>query len=190
MKRALLLTSCFVFILLCTNSTRSQSNIEVEKRRLITELLTLTKTDQEILLMGDAVLRGMEESDRKTLLAALDQTSCKTDKQLKECDVKVAESYSKLTKKFRDQLPEEVNYQDYIQKSVYPMYDKYFSISELQDLVAFYKSLTGRKMVAVMPRMYMDAADALKPFTDKMIKLLDRLRDAEVEALSKASKPR
>ena len=41
----------------------------------------------------------------------------------------------------------------FINRLGYQTYGKYFSLSELKDLVAFYKTPTGRKMAARLPRI-------------------------------------
>tara|TARA_B110000483_G_scaffold131430_1_gene157285 strand:+ start:392 stop:880 length:489 start_codon:yes stop_codon:yes gene_type:complete len=39
----------------------------------------------------------------------------------------------------------------------YATYGKYFTIAELKDMVAFYKTPTGKKMVSVLPKLETDA---------------------------------
>ena len=129
MKRVFVFVSCFAFVLLCTHFTRSQSTANQEKSRLIAELFTLTRTEQDLHMMGDAILRDTEESDRKTLRSTLGGPTCMTDKQKKDCEAKAAEAYSMFVKKFRDRLPKEINYREYIEKIIFPIYENYFSVA-------------------------------------------------------------
>jgi hypothetical protein len=39
----------------------------------------------------------------------------------------------------------------------YPIYDKYFTESELRDIIGFYKSSTGKKAIAILPQVVGDS---------------------------------
>lgn len=50
-----------------------------------------------------------------------------------------------------------------------PIYDKYFSDAELQELIAFYKGTTGQKLIEVMPLIMEDSMNASETyFKEKM----------------------
>lgn len=55
----------------------------------------------------------------------------------------------------------------------YPLYDKYFTSAELQDLIAFYKSPTGRKTISVMPGLLAEsigrASAAMSPTINEIM---------------------
>lgn len=62
----------------------------------------------------------------------------------------------------------------------YPLYDKYFTEAELKDLIAFYKSPTGRKLLHATPQLTQAAMlksnELLMP---KIMVLLNELREEE-----------
>ncbi len=50
-----------------------------------------------------------------------------------------------------------------------PIYDKYFTETELKELIAFYRSTTGRKLIKVMPMIMEDSMKAsMTYFQEKM----------------------
>lgn len=57
-----------------------------------------------------------------------------------------------LPEEFWEEFKKEVN-EDELTKMYIPIYDKYYSESDLDALIKFYKSPTGKKMVAVMPEV-------------------------------------
>ncbi len=63
------------------------------------------------------------------------------------------ESRQRFLQRFRELYAQRVNLAELVESMAYPLYDKYFTQSELQDLVAFYKSPTGQKAVTVMPTL-------------------------------------
>jgi len=42
----------------------------------------------------------------------------------------------------------------------YPIYDKYLTLSELQELLRFYKTAIGQKLISVMPKITREAMQA------------------------------
>lgn len=69
----------------------------------------------------------------------------------------------------------------------YNLYDKYFTESEIRDLVMFYKSPTGRKTTAVTPDLFAESMSntmtALKP---KVAEIMSELMAEEVDRTKKA----
>ncbi len=59
----------------------------------------------------------------------------------------------------KEQLKKMLNI-DGIIEVLLPIYNKYFHIDELQDLVKFYKSPTGKKLVEVSPQLSNEAMNA------------------------------
>lgn len=60
--------------------------------------------------------------------------------------------FSDLTEGFWEEFKKEAN-ENELAKMYIPIYDKYYSESDLDALIKFYKSPTGKKMVAVMPEV-------------------------------------
>lgn len=49
-----------------------------------------------------------------------------------------------------------------------PIYEKYYEKNELQDLIRFYKTPTGKKMISVMPQVMNEAMEAGKLWGQEM----------------------
>lgn len=60
-----------------------------------------------------------------------------------------------------------------------PIYDKHLKDSELRDLIAFYRSPTGQKMIAVVPKM---ALETLMAFSEKFSPKLQEFMKGTAEA--------
>ncbi|MDD3374396.1 MAG: DUF2059 domain-containing protein [Candidatus Omnitrophica bacterium] len=68
----------------------------------------------------------------------------------------------------RDKLAQAFNVEDIVLQLV-PIYEKYFSDKELQDLINFYESPTGRKVLEVNPMILQDSMDvSYKYFQGKL----------------------
>lgn len=78
------------------------------------------------------------------------------DKLGKQSIDKMVDIYKKqfgdLPEEFWEEFKKEAN-EDELAKMYIPIYDKYYSEADLDALIKFYKSPTGKKMVAVMPEV-------------------------------------
>jgi hypothetical protein len=73
-----------------------------------------------------------------------------TPQQRKKAESKVNQASARMIQRLRDELPQKINYAELIEQLSYSLYDKYFTEEELQDLIAFYQSPTGK---LVMPNI-------------------------------------
>ncbi len=194
MKKFIQLT--FVLLVLISASfvtnaqnANPQNAISAEKRRLISELVTVTKMDKNLSEITDALLKSMELTYPITYKRALESNPNLTPKERDRLAATMKESFERISKKFRERLPAAVNYPEYIEQSVYPLYDKFFNEKELGDLVAFYKTETGQKVIDTMPQLYAESArlsqELLLP---KLLKLMDEILQEEMNKLGKPSR--
>jgi hypothetical protein len=59
--------------------------------------------------------------------------------------------------KYRDRIAVKIDLGQLIEQVSYPIYDKYFTESELRDITSFYKSSTGKKTIAILPQIVGDS---------------------------------
>jgi len=91
-----------------------------------------------------------------------------------------------------DAIPEEVNAAlteslPMFKEMIIPIYDKYFTLEELQGLGAFYTTPLGKKTIAVMPslmqeslRMGMRFGEAMAPRIDQRIRARFKKEDIKI----------
>jgi len=59
--------------------------------------------------------------------------------------------------RYRQLVREKIDFKQFVRDVYGPLYAKYFTEQQLADLVAFYKSPTGQRMVTVLPQIERDA---------------------------------
>ena len=64
---------------------------------------------------------------------------------------------SRMAMKYRDRVVKKVDVNQLIEQVSYPVYDKYFTETELRDIIGFYKSSTGKKAISMMPQILGDS---------------------------------
>lgn len=68
-------------------------------------------------------------------------------------------SYSKVSEQFWEDLKKEIKAED-LEKIIIPIYDKYYTETDIDQLIAFYNSPIGKKMIATMPQVMQESMAA------------------------------
>ncbi|WP_055074198.1 DUF2059 domain-containing protein [Pseudanabaena sp. 'Roaring Creek'] len=130
-------------------SDKSPELISPEKRALIKELLEITESSKAARQVMDAMVRAELPKLVSTILKnipALNNDSPEVQKQ-------ISDIVSRMAVKYRDRVAQKINLDQLIEEVSYPVYNKYFTESELRDIIGFYKSETGKKAIGVMPQL-------------------------------------
>jgi uncharacterized protein len=182
MKRLTLFGLFLAFVFSLNVLSYGQNQISEEKRQLISELIALNKTEKQIAEVTDIMLDSMETTyligfnqsiEKRTDLSQVEKDKLKSS---------VNEYFLSFSKKFRERLPKAVNYTKYVEDTVYPLYDKFFTTEEVKDLVAFYKTPTGKKVIETMPLLFKESHElAQKYLLPDILKLLDEIMQEDLK---------
>lgn len=148
----ILRTGLVIFLLLfgCAAGVRAQGAIPLEKRELIKELLGLIGGTKNIDAMLDAMMRQSEE-DLPNLLTQINSSGEKRPPEEQAALEKQAEEIAVRVNKRLREFFQKMNFAQAIDDLAASTFDKYFTESELKELIAFYKSPAGRKTIELMP---------------------------------------
>jgi hypothetical protein len=84
-------------------------------------------------------------------------------------------SYSNADSSFWDEFLKEIKPDEFVSLTI-PIYDKYFTEEEIRQLITFYKTPTGQKIISTMPSVMKEAMTAGqtwgKEISDKILKRL------------------
>jgi hypothetical protein len=169
-----------------TNNNYGQNEISEEKRQLIAEMVVLTKVDKQALEITNIMLTSMETPYLLSYNQAVEKRTDLSQSEKEKLKSSNKESYLSFSKRFRERFPQAINYSKYTEDSIYPLYDKFFTIAELKDLVAFYKTPTGQKVIETMPLLFKESSDlAQKNLLPSVLKLLDEILQEDLENVGK-----
>lgn len=126
MKKANLLIASPILMLTLFIVGQAQTEISEEKRKLIAEIITVTKVDKQIIQVTDILLKSMESTYPTGFAQAIDSRKDLSLSQKDMLKAKSTESFKAFSQKFRERLPQAVDYNKYIQETMYPLYDKFF----------------------------------------------------------------
>lgn len=180
-RYAIVLAAVFTFCV----SVQAQSPIPEDKRKLIAELVSVLKLESQMEKIADTMLKGMQSTFPITFNASLNSRTDLTEKEKEQIKAVAGERLESFTNKFRKRLPLVIDYPKYIQEAVFPLYDKYYTEQELEDMIAFYSTPTGQKVIDKTPDLLAESQEAAVRFLlPRILPLLDEITKEEIDAVA------
>ena len=156
-----------------------------EKRALVKELLDLTNSRQNTETLFNAQFDEMEKRLPEIewqAITSLQDFGKLTLAQRNQMRAKLSESTLRMSKRIKTLFVERIDMQQLIEDITLSVYDKHFSVDELRDLVAFYKSPTGKKVMEVTPVMLSEsAAKAGELVAPKVAAIVEEIQKEETK---------
>lgn len=147
MRIARLATLCLVGALA---PLAGSAEVPEAKRALVIELIELSAGSEVGAQAVDEFLRRIEPE-----FPALVKSLVASEEDLDPADRPAVEArlsdFAAFRADFEQRFPEEVDLEAVLAEVYVPLYDRYFEEEELAEIVAFYRSPAGRKMMRVMP---------------------------------------
>lgn len=181
MKKIFLLTIVFLGFI----SVQAQIQISPEKKKVIAEIVLATKAEQQSEQVMRAMFAQMQAGYPAMVKQVLAQDKTLTPARRKTLEAQLNERNEQVTGKLYDRFLEKINFKEYTEQAVYPLYDKFFTESELQDLLAFYKSPTGQKLNQTLPQMTTESIRlAQEILVPKVTTIITELVQEDIKATS------
>jgi hypothetical protein len=136
------------------------TTITPQKRLLIKELLTVTESDKNSDRIFNLMLLQIETDLPQIMSNAIDKNPAFSKlSQSEQSDLKkrINASAQRFSKRYRELLSKRINFAAIVENISYPLYNNYFTETELKDLIAFYQSSTGKKSISVMPQLFAES---------------------------------
>ena len=156
------------------SAINAQQPISPEKRALIKELLETTgepKTSEDTM----AAIMKQYEAEFPKLLATMIQDDRQLNDALKERMLTdLSKDAPRMLKRYSELITQRINMSKFIDEAIYPLYDKYFTENEIRDIIAFYKTETGKKTIAIMPAL---SAESISKSLDHVMPIMKQIRE-------------
>jgi hypothetical protein len=154
--------------------------VSPEKQALIRELLDVTDSKKNSEAILNTIFDQMQKDMPEMVWASLSEIE--GIKELSQAEQQrlrdeMNESARRSSQRFREALIQRLNFAQLIEDISIPLYAKYFDDNELRDLIAFYKSPTGKHTMAVMSNL----------FADSMAKAQERMMPVIKDVMSEIS---
>src|SRR5690349_11792511 len=124
MRKLFLPLALFTFILIISTQAFAQPRIPDDKRKLIAELVALTDGNDQMGSMVDTLMDYQEEAFPAQIGALISKDSSISEARRKELLEKSRSDFVRISQKIRKRIKEEINFEAYLNESVYTIYDK------------------------------------------------------------------
>ena len=171
-------------------AVNAQQQMTPEKRALIKELLEVTGGQRNAQAIIDAILSQNEKNLPKLLSAIYSDDKTLTPDEKTHLQQEFAESFVRISKRLHELFPQRINLAQLVEDISYPIYDKYFTESELRDLITFYSSSTGRKSIELTPKLLVESLEKTSEIiVPKIQQLMKEVMNEELKRLDAQRPP-
>ena len=152
----------FVVLLAAVPAFATQPNPSAKQKELIDQIITLTHLDENVRFMLDAMLERMGKDSTESRSAD---------------DKRDFERYRQLVR-------EKIDYKEWVRGVYEPLYAKYFTEEQLADLVTFYKTATGQRLIKALPEIEREAMQSAgEKIQEKFIALAKQVQEERRQRL-------
>jgi uncharacterized protein len=168
-----------VVLLFCLSiglPTFAQNSPVTKKEALIKELLGLMDASVDNEAMATQMLEEMrgELLEIITLGVRIKLTAERTDPlDPKKQEALIGEVSSRIVDRIYVEIKKRINFKEMSDQEGVRAYDKYFTEAELKDLIAFYRTPIGKKILSTFPQIFSEVSQsvtaAVKPKVSKLV---------------------
>ncbi len=167
---------CFAFPV----AAQAQDAAIDEKRQLINELIKLTESTVNF---KQEFMESFEDQRRISRQAMADEDLPLEKKEDRE---RLNASMDRMFARITERVSKEIDFDAYANKFLYETYDKHYSVSEIKELIVFYKSPIGQKVLKAMPLILSDSKKAAEAeLLPKIMKITKEITDEEMKEIMK-----
>lgn len=194
MLKKLALTILMMTCALCA-SVSAQTASSPEKQAAVKELVSYISESYKFEDYMSVLVANTQAAQDAAARTMLDERADLTAEDRKSIEEALAAGRKYSVKRFQDKLSQKINYTALINEIAFILYDKYFTLEEVRDLNAFYKTPTGQKTLKIMSPMMVESAQLtqarLMPQLEIIIKevMEEDRRELEQKIDARKSKP-
>jgi hypothetical protein len=122
-----------------------------ERIALVTEFLEVTESGHGTVALRQAFVDRLEHTYPQTFEEMLDELSLSAEGEA-AARARYEESFARFRARFVELFDEQIDLAVLARVLYAPIYTRYFSDDELRELIAFYRTPTGRKSLHALPR--------------------------------------
>ena len=149
------LAFCFITAL----PANAQDALTPEKKALIKELLTLMNASGNSEAISNQIMEALQAPVANALsneMRGWIQEQKLPPAEQRRMEAETDESAQRILTRLRAEIPKRISFGELVEKVGIETYDKYYTVAEVKDLIAFYKTSTGQKFVKILPQLTAD----------------------------------
>jgi uncharacterized protein len=167
----------------------SKKTILKSKKELISQLLEIAGGKQTYDQTQQIILSQQKQELPKILKQMIESYSSLTPSQKKDAYAKAIQNMSAALDELGQYLSAETTYQELLERVYYPIYDQYFTEADLRDLVAFYKTPIGKKLISISPQLSATSQKlTFEVIMPRLSEIIGRMIQKEMDSINKLPK--
>ena len=175
-------------------SSNAQEAISPAKLAAINELMALIKVDDKAEDIVRLMTVQLQATRAETVKTILDKRTDLTKAEKASLEDEFLKDEKESIRRFQDKLIARLNFSKTVNEISAGVYDKYYTLEELKDLIAFYKTPTGQKSLRLMTPIF---AETMRQMQERLLPkvpiVMQELQDEdrkEIEQKINARKPK
>jgi hypothetical protein len=184
----------FLCAFACLAQASAQTGVSNEKQAAIRELVTLMNAENNAKDFLEVMSAQMDSTRKATVTAMLDERTDLSPAERKALEDALIKDMETMGKRFQARLLEKLDYGAMIDEIAIEVYDRNFTLEEVKDLITFYKTPTGQKLLKLLPAIMRETMQAVQerliPKIPAIIRELQEEDRREIEQKINSKKPR
>ncbi|HAO10029.1 MAG TPA: hypothetical protein DCQ51_02330 [Planktothrix sp. UBA8407] len=135
----------------------SQQSVSESKRKLIRELIEITGGEKLFRQVSQITTAQLQQEFTGILESIVPETSGISPEKKQEMINQINQDMSRILTQYNQRLMEKLDFNQIMEKVYYPLYDKFFTEEDLQTIIDFYQTPTGKKTITVMPQLLQES---------------------------------
>lgn len=153
MKKYSILHAILVTLFLTATAFSQDTNQNSEEKKVvIDEIVKVLKAEEQIQTTMRATVEQMNAMYPNIVDSIVDSNDKIPPAEKAKVKAEMIKRHAGFNKRFNDKMFKAINFQEFTAAVFYPLYDKFFTLEELKDLLTFYKSPTGQKLNSISPQ--------------------------------------
>lgn len=179
-----------LIMLACSAASSAQQTITPEKQALIKELLDVTDATKTVDALVNTIISQSDRMSAEATERILAEKKNLTPAMREALQRELSEKAVKNRQRFKEAFLQKINISQLLADVSYPLYDKYYTESELRDLIAFYKSPTGKKLIETAPQLFAESMERTsRILLPKLEQVMTEIFEEQKEMDKKVSEP-
>jgi uncharacterized protein len=175
-------------------SVNAQTDISPDKQKAIKELSAIINADNKPEEMAKALMRQINSIQTDVVKGIINERNDLTVEEKNALEKTLISDTESAGQKLQNRLFEKLEYGSMMEEIITSIYDKYYTLEEINDLIAFYRTPTGQKTLKVMQPLMLETMQITQAkLVPKVITIMQEIKEEQRESLAKRAdelKPR
>lgn len=161
----LVLIICVVF----QNPFLSCADEDTEKFVVFTEFFQVIGAETQYMQMQSILMDQISKGFVYAINDQVEKSEKISEEEKRELGALINNYMKSALINLQEKFQKEIPFSELIENVYFPTYEKYFSIAELKDIIAYYQSPIGKKFVKLTPSLMQEATSTMNSLYEKKI---------------------